>query len=59
MIKAQCFTNIDSFKRENWPSKFNAIPEIGHYVVSESGVRLRIVSVSWGFDGSPRIELHH
>lgn len=65
MYKARCFTNLDDFKREDWPDEFAFPPRVGDYVESRSGKRLKVVSImhSGGYTGpSSRplvvVELH-
>lgn len=46
MIDANCFTNLDEFKREEWPKKFVTVPSVGDFVESRSGYRLKVISIT-------------
>lgn len=58
MIRVHCFTNLDDFKRLEWPVELPAVPAIGHSIAAKSGKQLKIVAITWQFDGSLEIELH-
>jgi hypothetical protein len=45
-VSARCFTNLDKFKREEWPIVFAAVPQKGDKVASKAGVELRVVGVT-------------
>ena len=57
MIKAECFTNLDDYQREIWPTTFFIEPKINHKVTSKSGIRLSIVQIYHCY-GYLKIELH-
>lgn len=50
MIKVACFTNIDDYKREEWPQVFCCVPVVGNSVVSKAGKVLKIVQISHCID---------
>lgn len=45
MIKVFCYTNLDDFKKEEWPSHFTCRPEVGDKVASKSGKVLTIKTI--------------
>ena len=45
MILVHCRTNLD-YLREQWPNKMVALPRIGDRVRSQSGVSLKVCSVT-------------
>jgi len=45
-MRVLCFTNLDSYRAEKWPSLMVAMPNKGDYVRSEQGKRLKIVSIT-------------
>jgi hypothetical protein len=47
MIQAVCFTNLDGFEREVWPTSFPVAPRLGDRVESESGKVLVVVGITW------------
>lgn len=46
MITVHCFTDLDRFQREEWPTTMCCKPQVGEYVESKSRARLRIVSIT-------------
>ncbi len=46
IIRGTCFTNLDEYRRENWPTAFIAVPRAGESVESTSGRSLRVVHVT-------------
>lgn len=67
MIDGLCFTNIDKFRSEKWPTKFVAVPRVGELVESESGKVLKVVAITHRVRTGPysdeahayvKIELH-
>ncbi len=51
MIKGYCRTNLDEFKRVDWPEKFVSVPRVGDYVEGKQGgpasrPRLRVAAVT-------------
>lgn len=46
MIPVRCFTNLDEYKRETWPTELCAVPLVGHWVAARSGKKLRVVSIT-------------
>lgn len=47
MYKGSCFTNLDDFKRMEWPEEFAFPPRIGDRVESVDGKReLKVVGVT-------------
>lgn len=66
-IRAHCHTNLDDFKRCEWPDEFLAVPRVGDYVEAADGKRLRVCAITHlvippGRLGKPgpciRVELH-
>ena len=57
-IEGYCFTNIDEYKRETWPTAFAWPPQSGEWVQSESGKILKVVKVTHTVEGKLRVELH-
>lgn len=57
-IEVRCFTNLDEYKREEWPTKLPGVPVVGHWMSARSGKLLAIVNITWQFDGTLRVELH-
>jgi len=45
-IKGECYTNLDEYHREHWPTMFVAVPRVGEVVQAESGKLLRVVRVT-------------
>lgn len=45
MIKVHCFTYLDEYKHQQWPSEFTSRPLVGDMVEASSGMRLKIISV--------------
>ncbi len=58
MVKVHCFTNLDDFKRQEWPNNLVAVPRVGDHVEAKSRMCLRIAAITWKFDGSLLIELN-
>jgi hypothetical protein len=58
MIKIRCFTNLDDYRTQDWPTSLSAVPSIGHWISSRSGKTLKIVGLTWEHDGFLRVELH-
>lgn len=58
MIEIQCRTNIDKYKRCDWPTQLPAVPEVGQHMASRDGKRLDIVALTWRYDGVLEVELH-
>ena len=55
-VKATCYTNLDDYRRTEWPTEFIVLPCVGDYVEGHgSDVRgmthpvLRVVNVTHGF----------
>lgn len=46
MIKGYCHTNIDQYKREEWPTEFVAVPLVGDSVEAKSGKTLRVCAIT-------------
>lgn len=61
-INGYCFTNLDKFKGENWPTEFSCKPQVGDRVESKSGnTTLYVVSVTHRMGihfPELRVELH-
>lgn len=49
LVKVRCYTNLDSFSKEEWPI-YMYNPKVGDYVKSITGRRLRIVSITHLFN---------
>jgi len=46
MITGMCKSNLDVFRQsQGWPEMFAAIPHIGDYVTSDTGISLRVVAI--------------
>ncbi len=45
MVKGECFTNLDNFRNEIWPSIFARVPNKGESVKSKTGKRLHVVNI--------------
>ena len=67
MVKGFCFTNLDEFKRCEWPVVFVAIPHVGDYVKASDEHVLRVVAITHGqrackvapfYEPYIRVELH-
>jgi len=63
MIYAKCFTNLDDYSIDKWPTKFTCRPQVGDSVESKRGRRLKIVHITHSMNnvGDPLlfIELHN
>jgi hypothetical protein len=46
MIKVRCRTNLDEFKREDWPQTMVCRPIVGDRVESKDGRQLRVVGIT-------------
>lgn len=47
MIRGYCRTNLDDYRREEWPKEFVAVPRIGDYVQSTSSLNsLKVVTIT-------------
>lgn len=57
-IRVQCWTNLDNYARESWPSQLPAVPSKEQKVQSIGGKVLTIVGLTWLADGALEIELH-
>lgn len=44
-IIVKCRTNLDRYKREEWPERMHGIPHVGDHVESASGARLTVIKV--------------
>ena len=54
MINGYCKTNLDEFKRTEWPTQFVALPREGDWVEGKNGEdTLRVVKVTH------RMMIHH
>jgi hypothetical protein len=67
VIKGYCFTNLDSYSREEWPEYFVAVPREGEWIKAKSGRILTVAKVTHEYSvsvpgGEPRprirVELH-
>ena len=62
-ISAYCHTNLDAYKREQWPGSFLIAPKIGDRIESGSGKWLKVVGLTHSMtkDGQPHlsVELHN
>lgn len=52
MITARCFTNLDGYEHESWPTQFPIVPQVGNYVESRNGKSLKIVSITVSLSGT-------
>lgn len=46
MIIGFCATNLDEYKKEQWPKVFVAVPRPGERVQAESGRSLKVAKVT-------------
>ena len=46
MIKGKVVTHLDDYQREKWPTHFVGIPKTGHYIKSNSGKRLKVITIT-------------
>ena len=46
MIYGRCRTNLDDYKRENWPGQFVCVPLVGERVMAESGNSLKVCGIT-------------
>lgn len=46
MIEGRCVTNLDKFRRAEWPELFVTLPRVGDYVQARGGQRLKVYSVT-------------
>ena len=56
MIQGSCFTNLDKWRRADWPTVFAAVPRVGEYVqgvMGEFRPKLRVVAVTHFVEPSP------
>ena len=62
MIQAVCFTNLDGYEREVWPTSFPVAPRRGDRVESASGKVLIVMGITWKANENKnaymRVELH-
>ena len=47
MIEGYCRTNLDDYKKEEWPEIFVAVPRIGEYVKSKTGKILKVCGITY------------
>lgn len=45
-IRAECHTNLDDFKRCEWPDEFLIVPRVGDYVQATGGEMLRVCAIT-------------
>ncbi|KKM02688.1 hypothetical protein LCGC14_1781920 [marine sediment metagenome] len=45
-IPVICFTNLDDYSREDWPTEFSCRPMVGDVVQSCGGKELKVVRVT-------------
>lgn len=58
VVAGYCTTNLDEYRREEWPKHFVAVPRVGERVESKSGKSLRVVGVTHAIhDGTPKIRV--
>ena len=46
MIMVTCFTNLDDFRGERWPTRLTCKPVVGEKVRARSGKQLTIVAIT-------------
>ena len=46
VVHGYCRTNLDDYKKEEWPNKFAFPPRVGDKVKAKSGITLHVVSVT-------------
>jgi hypothetical protein len=49
-IKGYCTTNLDDYRREEWPTEFVAVPTPGQWVEAKSKNMLKVVNVTHKYD---------
>ena len=47
MIYGQCRTNLDNYKREDWPEEFVRVPLVGEWVEANSGNSLKVCGITY------------
>jgi len=57
MIEGYCRTNLDEYKREEWPTVFVAVPRVGEWVQSKSNKILKVCRVVHKIKYVPRYGL--
>lgn len=57
-IKVRCFTNLNEYKSEKWPTEFQTVPQRGDWVQSLGGKILKIVNFTHTVEGYVLVELH-
>lgn len=45
-IKVKCFTNLDEYKFTKWPDYLPVKPQVGEYIGSSSGNKLKIITIT-------------
>jgi hypothetical protein len=45
LIEVSCFTNLDAYSIEKWPTSLCCRPEKGDTIEAESGKRLEVVQI--------------
>lgn len=45
-VRGICHTNLDEYKREQWPTKFCQCPDVGTYIRARSGRELRVIRIT-------------
>jgi len=46
VIRGCCYTNLDEYKSEVWPSQFVSVPLVGARIESRSGKKLTVSSIT-------------
>ena len=57
-IAVVCHTNLDEHNQREWPKFVCSKPVIGEKMESKDGFSLRIVNITFQFNGSLKIELY-
>lgn len=52
MVRGKCFTNLDGYKNDMWPTLFDCTPNIGDSVQAVSGRKLTVVNITQHSQGA-------
>jgi len=56
-VRVFCRTNLDNYKHEKWPDRFCCRPQVGDFVQSERGARLKIHEITHARNYAPHLGL--
>jgi len=46
IVHGECYTNLDGYKREEWPEQFVKVPELGESIRSKDEADLTVVHIT-------------